>query len=104
MMEYAIYSVISPEGCASILYRDAAKAQQAAEAMKITAPDLDSLGVIDEIIREPVGGAHRDPEMAARNVGEAIQRHLSELEKLSPTELVDRRLEKFMNMGKYKEV
>ncbi len=103
MMEYAIYSVISPEGCASILYRDAAKAQQAAEAMKITAPDLESLGVIDEIIREPVGGAHRDPEMAARNVGEAIQRHLSELEKLSPTELVDRRLEKFMNMGKYKE-
>ncbi len=104
MMEYAIYSVISPEGCASILYRDAAKAPQAAEAMKITAPDLESLGVIDEIIREPVGGAHRDPEMAARNVGEAIQRHLSELEKLSPTELVDRRLEKFMNMGKYKEV
>ncbi|MCK4511854.1 acetyl-CoA carboxylase carboxyltransferase subunit alpha [bacterium] len=103
MMEYAIYSVISPEGCASILYRDAAKAQQAAEAMKITAPDLESLGVIDEIIREPVGGAHRDPEVAARNVGEAIQRHLSELEKLSPTELVDRRLEKFMNMGKYKE-
>jgi len=103
MMEYAIYSVISPEGCASILYRDAAKAQQAAEAMKITAPDLMSLGVIDEIVREPVGGAHRDPEMAARNVGEAIQRHLSELEKLSPTELVDRRLEKFMSMGKYKE-
>ncbi len=103
MMEYAIYSVISPEGCASILYRDAAKAQQAAEAMKITAPDLMSLGVIDEIVREPVGGAHRDPEMAARNVGEAIQRHLSELEKLSPRELVDRRLEKFMSMGKYKE-
>jgi acetyl-CoA carboxylase carboxyl transferase subunit alpha len=103
MMEYAIYSVISPEGCASILYRDAAKAQQAAEAMKITAPDLMSLGVIDEIVREPVGGAHRDPEMAARNVGEAIRRHLSELEKLSPTELVDRRLEKFMSMGKYKE-
>lgn len=103
MLEYSIYSVISPEGCASILYRDAAKAQQAAEAMKITARDLDELGVIDEIVREPGGGAHRDPEAAGRNVAEALARHLSELERATPSELVRGRLEKFMGMGKYRE-
>lgn len=103
MLEYSIYSVISPEGCASILYRDAAKAQQAAEAMKITARDLDELGVIDEIVREAGGGAHRDPEAAGRNVGEAVARHLSELERMTPAELVRGRLDKFMGMGKYRE-
>jgi len=103
MLEYAIYSVISPEGCASILYRDAAKAQQAAEAMKITAKDLMELRVIDEIISEPAGGAHRDPQKAARNVGEAIERHLSDLEQLSPPELVRQRLAKYMAMGAYTE-
>lgn len=103
MMEYSVYSVITPEGCASILFRDAARAREAAEAMKITAKDLEELGVIDEIIPEPGGGAHRDPEKAARNLGEAIERHLSELEGLSASELVRRRLEKFMSMGEYKE-
>lgn len=103
MLEYAIYSVISPEGCASILFRDASRAQEAAEAMKITATDLEERGVIDEIIREPAGGAHRDPESAARSVGEAIERHLSELEEFSGDELVRRRLEKFMAMGEYRE-
>jgi acetyl-CoA carboxylase carboxyl transferase subunit alpha len=103
MLEYAIYSVISPEGCASILYRDAAKAQLAAEAMKITAPDLREFGVIDEIVPEPSGGSHRDPDKAAKSVGEAIERHLAELEGMTPAELVAARLTKFMSMGEYRE-
>jgi len=104
MLEYSIYSVISPEGCASILFRDAARAAQAADAMKITAQDLTQLGVIDEIIPEPPGGAHRAPEVAARSVGAAIERHLSELESLSSVELVRKRLAKFMAMGEFLEV
>nr|CAI78455.1 Acetyl-CoA carboxylase, alpha subunit [uncultured Latescibacterota bacterium] len=103
MLEYSVYSVISPEGCASILFRDAARASEAAEAMKITARDLQELGVIDEIVPEPGGGAHRDPARTARNLGEAIERHLTELERLSPAELVRGRLDKFMAMGEYKE-
>jgi acetyl-CoA carboxylase carboxyl transferase subunit alpha len=103
MLEYSIYSVISPEGCASILFRDAARAREAAEAMKITARDLLDLGVIDEIISEPSGGAHRDPALAAKTVGAAIERHLSELEGSSGEELVRRRLAKFMAMGEYRE-
>ena len=103
MLEYSVYSVITPEGCASILFRDAARASEAAEAMKITARDLQEFGVIDEIIPEPGGGAHRDPERTARHVGEAIERHLTELEELSPAELVRGRLERFMSMGEYKE-
>lgn len=103
MLEYAIYSVISPEGCASILYRDAAKAPQAAEAMKITANDLLGLKVIDEIIPEPSGGAHRNPQVAARGVGEALERCLTELESLSPAELIRQRLAKYMAIGEYTE-
>lgn len=103
MLEYSIYSVISPEGCASILFRDAARAREAAEAMKITARDLLELGVIDEILPEPSGGAHRDPALAAKTVGAAIERHLSELDGLSGEELVRRRLTKFMAMGEYRE-
>jgi acetyl-CoA carboxylase carboxyl transferase subunit alpha len=103
MLEYSIYSVISPEGCASILFRDAARAREAAEAMKITARDLVGLGVIDEIVPEPSGGAHRDPALAARTVAAAIERHLSELEHLSGEELVRKRLAKFMSMGEYRE-
>jgi acetyl-CoA carboxylase carboxyl transferase subunit alpha len=103
MLEYSVYSVITPEGCASILFRDAARASEAAEAMKITARDLQELGVIDEVIPEPGGGAHRDPERTARHIGEAIERHLAELEALSPAELVRGRIEKFMSMGEFKE-
>jgi len=103
MLEYSIYSVISPEGCASILFRDAARAREAAEAMKITARDLEGLGVIDEILPEPSGGAHRDPALVAKTVAAAIERHLSELEGLSGEELVRRRLAKFMAMGEYRE-
>jgi acetyl-CoA carboxylase carboxyl transferase subunit alpha len=103
MLEYSVYSVITPEGCASILFRDAARASEAAEAMKITARDLQELGVIDEIITEPGGGAHRDPQRAAKAVGEAVLRHLSELEVLTPAELVRKRLDKFLSMGQYRE-
>jgi acetyl-CoA carboxylase carboxyl transferase subunit alpha len=103
MLEYSVYSVITPEGCASILFRDAARASEAAEAMKITARDLSELGVIDEVIPEPGGGAHRDPERTARHIGDAIERHLTELEAMSPAELVRGRTEKFMSMGEFKE-
>jgi len=103
MLTYSIYSVISPEGCASILFRDAARAQTAAEAMKITAPDLMELGVIDEIVAEPIGGAHRDWKAAAQSVGEAVERHLVELSRISPEELVRQRLDKFMAMGRFRE-
>ncbi len=104
MLEYSIYSVISPEGCASILFRDASRAEEAAEAMKISAPDLKELGIIDEIVQEPAGGAHRDPAGAARNVKAAIMKHLAELEEFPADELVRRRLDKFMAMGEYREV
>jgi len=103
MLQYSIYSVISPEGCASILFRDAARAQAAAEAMKITAPDLEELEVIDGIIDEPVGGAHRDWKTAAGNVGKAVERHLAELSQVKPEELVRQRLAKFMAMGEFRE-
>jgi len=101
MLEQAIYSVISPEGCASILWRDSAKAPQAAEALKLTAEDLAEFGVIDEIVREPVGGAHRDPELASRYVKEAVMRHLSEVEPLPSEELIQRRISKYAKMGEF---
>jgi acetyl-CoA carboxylase carboxyl transferase subunit alpha len=100
MMEHAIYSVISPEGCASILWRDAAQAPVAAEAMRITAQDLRRLGLIDEVVPEPLGGAHRDPEMAIANLGNAIAHALEPLKALSPESLRARRREKFLAMGK----
>jgi acetyl-CoA carboxylase carboxyl transferase subunit alpha len=99
MLENSIYSVISPEGCASILWRDSTKAAEAAVALKITAPELIALGVIDEIVKEPLGGAHRDFETAAANLKEAILRNLEELKKLPPAKLPDKRHEKFRKMG-----
>ena len=99
MMEFSIYSVISPEGCASILFRDATRAPEAAEAMKITSKDLLELGVIDEIIKEPVGGAHKNYEVAARNLKGAILKHLGEVLALSPNEIVSDRHKKFRDMG-----
>jgi acetyl-CoA carboxylase carboxyl transferase subunit alpha len=104
MLEYSIYSVISPEGCASILFRDAKRAPEAAKAMKITAKDLLELHVIDEIIREPVGGAHNNYELAAKNIKAALIRHLGDLQKLSPTELIEDRVGKFRKMGEFIEV
>ncbi len=100
MLEHAIYSVISPEGCASILWRDSAQAPVAAEAMRITAQDLKRLGLIDEIVPEPVGGAHRDPAQALATLGDAIEQALNPLKGLTPESLRARRREKFLAMGK----
>lgn len=99
IMENAIYSVISPEGCASILWRDASKSPQAAEALKLTANDLFSLKIVDNIIPEPPGGAHRNKEGAASLVAEAIAQFLKETEHIAPEKLVSKRLNKFYKMG-----
>jgi len=103
MMENSWYSVISPEGCASILWRDAARANLAAEALKMTAPDLIKLGVIDEIIEEPLGGAHRDIDKAAANVKRHILENLNKLAAFSGEELINQRIEKYGKMGFFKE-
>jgi acetyl-CoA carboxylase carboxyl transferase subunit alpha len=103
MLEYAIYSVISPEGCAAILWGDAAKAPEAAESMRITAPDLLRLGVIDAIVPEPVGGAHRDWESAAGLLREALRENLRELAQQSADDLVAGRYEKFRRIGAFEE-
>ena len=100
MLEYSIYSVISPEGCASILWRDAAQAPTAAEAMRLTAIDLKHFGLIDEIIPEPVGGAHRDARAAIASVGRAIAAVLPDLLLLEPAALRAQRREKFLAMGR----
>jgi acetyl-CoA carboxylase carboxyl transferase subunit alpha len=100
MFEHAIYSVISPEGCASILWRDSAQAPLAAEAMRITATDLRKLGLIDEIVAEPVGGAHREPEAAIKSLGDAIERALTPLRTQTPEALKAGRRDKFLAMGK----
>jgi acetyl-CoA carboxylase carboxyl transferase subunit alpha len=103
MLENAWYSVISPEGCAAILWRDAAKAQEAAEALKLSAPDLMKLKVIDKIIPEPGGGAHRDPNRQAQVLKTEVLSALAELEDLSTEELIARRIAKFRVMGEYRE-
>src|SRR3989441_4453723 len=103
MLEYAVYSVISPEGCAAILWGDAAKAPEAAESMRITAPELLRLRVIDAIVPEPVGGAHRDWEGAAGHLREALRGHLRRLASMSPDDLVAERYEKFRRMGAFEE-
>jgi len=103
MMENSWYSVISPEGCAAILWRDAGKANIAAEALKITAPDLIELGIIDEIIPEPIGGAHRDASQAAKSLKKAIIKNLNDLSDIEPKKLIDMRIEKYGKMGFYKE-
>jgi acetyl-CoA carboxylase carboxyl transferase subunit alpha len=100
MMEHAIYSVISPEGAASILWRDAARAKDAAVALKITAQDLKRLGVIDEIVPEPIGGAHRQPDQAIAAAGEAISRNLDAFAGASPDALRTQRREKFLGIGR----
>jgi acetyl-CoA carboxylase carboxyl transferase subunit alpha len=105
MLEHSVYSVISPEGCASILWKDAAgkgdnKAPDAAEAMKISAQDLLELGVVDGIIPEPVGGAHRDIGLTIERLGDAVESAISELEVMSPEELKRQRRDKFLNIGR----
>jgi len=104
MLEHAIYSVISPEGCAAILWGDAAKAPEAAGLMRVTAPDLLRLGAIDAIVEEPVGGAHRDWERTAANVRVALREQLVPLRDVSPRALVDERYERFRRIGVFQEV
>jgi acetyl-CoA carboxylase carboxyl transferase subunit alpha len=101
MLEHAYYSVISPEGAAAILWRDAAKAQEAAEALKITSADLKKLGVIDEIISEPKGGAHHDPMLQSKYIKQAINKHLTSLLLLSGDELIEDRYQKFSKIGEF---
>jgi acetyl-CoA carboxylase carboxyl transferase subunit alpha len=101
MLENSVYSVISPEGCASIMWRDSSKAEIAAEALKITAPDLLDMKLIDEIVPEPEGGAHNDPEATAKMLDPFLTRALDDLSRLSPRALVDQRYEKFRRMGQF---
>jgi len=101
MMENAVYSVISPEGCAGILWRDGKKAPEAAEALKITAADLKKLGAIDEIVKEPAGGAQKNHKTAAANVKKAVLKALAELKNLSPEELLEKRYAKLRAYGNF---
>jgi acetyl-CoA carboxylase carboxyl transferase subunit alpha len=100
MLEFAVYSVISPEGCAAILWRDAGKSRDAARAMRMTASDLVDLDVVDEIVREVNGGAHVDPEAQAATVGETIERQLREMDGISPARLVAERQDRFRRIGR----
>ena len=101
MMENAYYSVISPEGCAAILWKHRKHAPEAAEAMKLVAPDLKQLGLIDDVIAEPLGGAHHDPQAAASAFSDCVLRHLAELSVLPVADLLNRRYDKFRNFGEW---
>ncbi len=103
MMENAYYSVISPEGCAAILWKHRKHAPEAAEALKLTAADLKALNVVDEVIPEPLGGAHKDPRAAADNLRAAVLRHLRELDKIPIDQLLEQRYEKFRRIGEFIE-
>lgn len=103
MLENGWYSVISPEGCAAILWRDAANASKAADAMKVTAPDLVDLKIIDEIVKEPIGGSHEDYDLAADLVKKSIVKHLKQLIKIPSDKLIEQRIEKFSKMGAWVE-
>jgi len=99
MLQYSWYSVISPESCAAILYRDSSKGEKAAEALKLTARDAYELGIVDELVEEASGGAHRDPDITAQNLGGALRRHLRALRQLGPGAIVDDRYAKFRKLG-----
>src|SRR5437867_599388 len=101
MLEHSVYSVISPEGCAAILWKDASRKKEAAEALRLTAADLKSFDIIDEIVPEPPGGAHADSAGAAAAVGEALERHLREISDLTAEERRERRYRKFRSMGRF---
>src|ERR1051325_11567918 len=103
MLENAWYSVISPEGCAAILFHDATKAQVAAKALKITAQDLKELGIIDEIIPEPLGGAHKDPDATANHLKSALVKNVKNLINLPVDKLLSNRYEKFRSIGIWQE-
>ena len=104
MLQYSVYSVISPEGCASILWKSADKKELAAEAMGITAERLDKLGLVDEVLREPLGGAHRDPQMMAGSLKEALLRHLASVQSFSEEELTTQRYNRLRGQGVYRAV
>jgi len=103
MLQYGIYSVISPEGCASILWKSAEKAQDAAEAMRITAQSLSEFGLIDEVLPEPLGGAHRNPKDTAEVIRNALLKNLEELDRLSPDQLIENRQRRLASFGQFKE-
>jgi acetyl-CoA carboxylase carboxyl transferase subunit alpha len=104
MLEHSTYSVISPEGCAAILWNNGSKANEAAELLKITAQDLFQMKVIDEVVEEPIGGAHRDPRRAAELLKEAMTRNLAEIRNMQPGELVRLRYEKFRTLGMFDQI
>jgi acetyl-CoA carboxylase carboxyl transferase subunit alpha len=104
MLQYATYSVISPEGCAAILWKSADNAGEAAESLGITSARLKALGLVDKVVNEPLGGAHRDPADAAKNLKKAIQESLRSLQDLSAEQLLERRQERWVNYGKFKEL
>ncbi len=103
MLQYSTYSVISPEGCASILWKDPSNAEQAATALGITSDRLLALGLVDEVIPEPLGGAHKDPAAVAKSVGDCIDRQLRELDALTSEQLLEQRYERLLSFGEYKE-
>ncbi len=103
MLEFSVYAVISPEGCAAILWSDGTRGADAAEALKLTAADIKGLEVIDEIVKEPLGGAHRDHKATAANLHEALTRHLRELREVPPDRLVEERYQKFRKMSRFIE-
>ena len=103
MLQYAVYSVISPEGCATILWKSADKAEEAAEAMRVTAKSLDEFGLVDEVLPEPLGAAHRDPSSAAEVLRNALLKHLEELDRLDIDQLLEQRQRRLAGFGQYKE-
>jgi acetyl-CoA carboxylase carboxyl transferase subunit alpha len=103
MLQYSIYSVISPEGCASILWKSAEKAEEAAEAMRITASSLSDFGLVDEVLQEPLGGAHRDPESTAEVIRNALLKHLADVDRLDIDELLEQRQQRLAGFGQFKE-
>jgi acetyl-CoA carboxylase carboxyl transferase subunit alpha len=103
MLQYSIYSVISPEGCASILWKDSAKAEDAAEAMRITATSLNEFGLVDEVLPEPLGAAHRDPAATGEIIRNALIKHLADLDQLDEDQLIEQRQQRLTGFGQYKE-
>ena len=102
MIDHSIYSVISPEGCASILWKNSDKMKEAAEALKLTAGDLTKLGIVDEIISEPIGGAHRNINEIILKVGKSLERSLKKFNKITPDQILEERRKKFLDVGKFK--
>ncbi len=103
MLQYSTYSVISPEGCASILWKDAGNAEEAAAALGITSDRLHSLGLVDEVVSEPLGGAHKDPQAVAASIGDLLEKQLAELVELSREDLVERRYQRLLSHGRYRD-